>query len=86
MDGLADVFHNATISSAVQWLAIATRASSPTARLPLVRELDHPYLWMLLRGKSGLAALLSGDTDAAREAFREQARTLPRARRPARRF
>jgi hypothetical protein len=39
---------------------------------PIVRELDSPYLWMLLRGNFGLAALLTGDTDAAQDAFREE--------------
>jgi hypothetical protein len=40
--------------------------------MPLVRELDSPYLEMLARGSFGLAAVLRGDTEAARHAFREQ--------------
>jgi hypothetical protein len=36
------------------------------------RELDHPYLWMLLTGNVGLVALVTGETDAARDAFREE--------------
>ena len=40
--------------------------------VPLIRQLDHPYYWMLLRGKIGLAALLAGDTEAANDAFREE--------------
>jgi predicted ATPase/DNA-binding SARP family transcriptional activator len=39
---------------------------------PIVRDLDTPGTWMILRGNTGLAALLTGDTDAARDAFREQ--------------
>jgi hypothetical protein len=39
---------------------------------PTTRALDNPFLWMLLQGNSGLAALLTGDTDAARQAFREE--------------
>jgi predicted ATPase/DNA-binding SARP family transcriptional activator len=39
---------------------------------PVTRRLDHPYLWMLLRGNAGLAALFTGDTEAARAAFREE--------------
>ena len=54
------------------WVATATRGSSPTARAPIVRELDNPGTWMVLCGNSGLAALLTGDTDAARDAFREE--------------
>jgi predicted ATPase/DNA-binding SARP family transcriptional activator len=35
-------------------------------------HLDNPSLRMLLKGNTGLAALLTGDADAAREAFREE--------------
>ena len=41
---------------------------------PIARELDSPYVWMLLRGNLGLAALLTGDTETARQAFREELR------------
>lgn len=40
--------------------------------VPLVRQLNQPYMLMLLRGKAGLAALFTGDTEAARQAFREE--------------
>jgi hypothetical protein len=39
---------------------------------PIVRNLDSPRSWMHLCGSLGLAALLTGDTDAARDAFREE--------------
>jgi predicted ATPase/DNA-binding SARP family transcriptional activator len=39
---------------------------------PLTRELDDPYLSALLHGNSGMAALLTGDTEAARREFREE--------------
>ena len=42
--------------------------------MPIARELDDPSSWMILRGNFGLAALLTGDTDAARDAFREELR------------
>ena len=42
--------------------------------IPIARQLDDPPMWMLLRGNLGLAALLTGDTDAARHAFREELR------------
>jgi hypothetical protein len=38
----------------------------------LARVLDDPHSWTLLHGNSGLAALLTGDTDAARHALREE--------------
>jgi predicted ATPase len=40
--------------------------------IPVVRELDSPFLWMMLQGNLGLAALLTGDTETARDAFREE--------------
>ena len=72
-DDLADLFHNATYRALCNGsdrdaLEFVHRA------MPLARDLDHPYQWMLLRGKAGLAALLNGDTDTARQAFREQLR------------
>jgi predicted ATPase/DNA-binding SARP family transcriptional activator len=36
------------------------------------RELDSPYLWMLLRGNVGLTALFTGDPATAREAFQDE--------------
>jgi predicted ATPase len=42
--------------------------------IPIARRLDDPSIWMLLRGNAGLAAVLTGDTDAAREEFREELR------------
>jgi tetratricopeptide (TPR) repeat protein len=45
---------------------LAHRAAS------LVRDLDNPGTWMILRGNAGLAALVTGDTDAARAAFCEE--------------
>jgi predicted ATPase/class 3 adenylate cyclase len=38
----------------------------------VLRGLDYPFTWMLLRGNAGLAALFTGDAEAAREAFREE--------------
>jgi tetratricopeptide (TPR) repeat protein len=39
---------------------------------PIVREFDTAAGWMFLRGDTGLVALLTGETDTARDAFREQ--------------
>jgi predicted ATPase/DNA-binding SARP family transcriptional activator len=41
---------------------------------PIVRDVDNPGIWMFrtVSGITGLAALLTGDTDAARDAFREE--------------
>ena len=39
---------------------------------PLISALDRPYEWMLLCGNVGLVAILAGDAEAARDAFREE--------------
>jgi len=40
--------------------------------IPLTRALDSPYVWMMLSGNAGLAALFTGQLDEARDAFREE--------------
>jgi predicted ATPase/DNA-binding SARP family transcriptional activator len=40
--------------------------------LQIARELDHPFTWLVVHGNLGVAALLTGDTDAAREGFRQE--------------
>jgi predicted ATPase/class 3 adenylate cyclase len=42
--------------------------------VPIVHGLDDPLVSMLLRGNIALTALLTGETDAAREAFRDELR------------
>jgi tetratricopeptide (TPR) repeat protein len=67
---LADLFHIAgyralwsgDLDDAAEFLARATA---------LNRQLDDPFQWMLVRAKSGLAALLRSDDDGAAAAFRE---------------
>jgi predicted ATPase/DNA-binding SARP family transcriptional activator len=40
----------------------------------IVLALDDPFIWIVFRGNFGLAALLTGDIDAAEDAFRGQLR------------
>jgi predicted ATPase/DNA-binding SARP family transcriptional activator len=40
--------------------------------IPIVREHGTPYLWTLLCGNVGLAALMTGDAGRASDAFREE--------------
>jgi hypothetical protein len=40
--------------------------------IPIVREHGTPFLWTLLCGNIGMAALLTGDTERATHAFREE--------------
>src|SRR5215217_9430763 len=42
--------------------------------IPIVREHGTPYLWTLLCGNVGLAALMTGDAGRASGAFREELR------------
>jgi hypothetical protein len=42
--------------------------------MPIARELDTRYIWMLVRGNAGVAALATGDIDAAETEFREELR------------
>jgi hypothetical protein len=42
--------------------------------IPIVDGLDNPLLWTLVRGNVALTALLTGETEAAREAFRDELR------------
>jgi hypothetical protein len=67
---LADLFHIAGYRAL--WSASDDDAAELLARaVALTRELDEPYLWMLVRGKWGLAALLRDDMAGAAAAFRE---------------
>jgi predicted ATPase/DNA-binding SARP family transcriptional activator len=67
----ADVFHWAAYEALQHGRDRDAREWVDRA-IPLVRELEKPFLSSLLLGKSGLAALFSGDTEAAKRAFREQ--------------
>jgi hypothetical protein len=77
LDDVGNVYYLADLFATAAYAAIqmdsdrdakeyVARATATT------RALDNPFLWMLLRGNFGLAALLTGDTDAARQAFREE--------------
>ena len=67
-----ELLPSAAYRRAVPRVATTTRATSPAAPTPLARELDNPYSGCSCSGNLGLAALLTGDTDAARDAFREE--------------
>jgi hypothetical protein len=74
---VGNVYHQALmLHSAGEWALSCGRDHDARRYLdraiPLTRALDQPYAWMLLLGPLGGAALLTGDTEAARDAFREQ--------------
>ena len=65
--------HSARLSGAVQRLRRRRAPTSPTAPTPLApRARRSRSSGCSLRGNFGLAALFTGDTDAARDAFREE--------------
>ena len=68
---LADVFHMGAFR------ALCNGSDDDASRfagraVALVRKFDDRFIWMHLQRKVGLAALFTGDTEAARDAFREQ--------------
>jgi hypothetical protein len=44
--------------------------------VPLAREVDSPFLWMLVYGNLGMVELLAGDAGAAAVAFRDEVRLV----------
>jgi predicted ATPase/class 3 adenylate cyclase len=79
LDEVGNVYHLAHLFAAVSYRAVLLGGDRDAKDLvdraiPLAHKLDTPYLWMMLQGNSGLACLLTGDTDAAAHAFREELR------------
>jgi predicted ATPase len=72
-----NVYEVANLLSSVAYQALCLGGDNDAMQLaeravPITRELDSPYLSMMLHGNLGLAALLTGDPDAAGRAFRDQ--------------
>jgi hypothetical protein len=68
---LANLFDSAAYSA----LCLGSEADATyfAARAtPIIRPLDNRYTWMTNSGNLGLAALLTGETDTASHAFREE--------------
>jgi len=79
LDKAGNVYILAELLSAAAYQALRLRSDRDARQfveraIPLARELDNPYGWMTLQGNYGLAALLTGDTDTARESFRDELR------------
>jgi predicted ATPase/DNA-binding SARP family transcriptional activator len=72
-----NVYHHASVFQMVGYSLLRNGCDDEATRylqmsVPLVLRLNDRYLWTSLRQKVGLAALFTGDTDAAVPAFREQ--------------
>jgi predicted ATPase/DNA-binding SARP family transcriptional activator len=79
LDEVGNVFHLATLLASAAYAAMGVGSDLDARELveraiPIARRLDDPALWMRVHGDVGLAALLTGDVDAAGEAFREELR------------
>ena len=79
LEGVGNVYHLADLLSSCAFAALCQGsdryASELVARaMPMMRQLDNPYQWMLLRGNVALTALLTGDADTARASFDEELR------------
>jgi predicted ATPase/DNA-binding SARP family transcriptional activator len=76
LEQVGDAFHLADLFYYAGYRALWEGSDDDAAELlahavELLRDLDDPFLWMLVRGKSGLAALFNGDIVGAAGAFRE---------------
>ena len=77
LDEAGDVYHLAGLLSTATYRALRMGSNGDAKEFveraaPLVRALDDPHSWMLFHGNFGLTALLTGDTEAAHHAFREE--------------
>jgi predicted ATPase/class 3 adenylate cyclase len=71
--GLANLLNDAAYAALC--LACDRDASDFAVRAAAIaRAIDSPYEWMITNGNLGLATLLSGQADAASQAFREELR------------
>jgi predicted ATPase/DNA-binding SARP family transcriptional activator len=75
LDETGNVFFLAGLLAGSSYTALSLGADRDAKELvdratPLARALDAPHLGAILRGNTGMAALLTGDTDEACHAFR----------------
>jgi predicted ATPase/DNA-binding SARP family transcriptional activator len=76
---VGNVYHLANLLASAAYGAMCLGSDHDAKELveramPIARRLDDPSLWMLVDGNLGLAALLTGDIETARDAFREELR------------
>jgi hypothetical protein len=77
LDSAGNVYQLAQLLAGATYAALANDSDRDASRfvgraIPIAQGLDNPHLWMLVRGNHAFAALLTGEIDAAREAFREE--------------
>jgi predicted ATPase/DNA-binding SARP family transcriptional activator len=77
LDSAGNVYQLAELLAGATYGALCYDSDRDASRfisraIPIAQGLDNPHLWMLVRGNQGYAALLTGEIDVAREAFREE--------------
>jgi hypothetical protein len=84
LEALDDVIHLANLFASASYAALCDGSDDDAVTflgraIPLARELDDANTWMLLQGNIALTKLVTGDIDAAREAFAEELRLCRRS-------
>ena len=77
LEEVGNIYQLADLLSSAAYTALCLGGDQLATELveratPLAHRLEAPYLWMMHRGNVGLAALLTGDADAADMAFRDE--------------
>jgi serine/threonine-protein kinase PknK len=77
LERVGNVYYVADLLASAAYAALCLGSDAKACELvaratPAARDVDIPYLSMLLRGNAGLAAYFTGDVDAARSAFRQE--------------
>jgi hypothetical protein len=79
LEDVGGVYQLAHLLAAAAYEALCMRSDHDAKELvdralPIARELDNPLIWMFVHGDCGSAALMTGDIDEARDAFRAKLR------------
>jgi hypothetical protein len=79
LEALGDLYHLANLFASASYAALGAGSDHDAEEfidraIPIAQELDDVHTWMLLQGNIALTRLLTGDIDAAREAFAQELR------------
>jgi hypothetical protein len=77
LSDVGNVYQLANLLTSAAYRALCVGSADDAAILaaravPIARSFDDPYAWMITTGNLALAALLTGQTDAAWHGFREE--------------
>jgi tetratricopeptide (TPR) repeat protein len=79
LEGVGDVYDIADLLASSAYSAVCIGLDHEamdliTRAVPIARQLDSPFVSMVVQGNLGMAALLTGDVETANGAFREELR------------